>query len=669
MKRDLSRAGPEKRPSDPNGVRLPGRAARVGERVLRGLIASAARRYGGGTDIRRLLPGIVALAAVLWLVGSGGGYFAVDWGVPALALLAIVLVVVVADARLSLSRAEIVGLTGLFALLAWSVASALWSTGVDEPLVEAERTGLYLAAVAACLLAGGRPSAPSLAAGLLIAVTVVGVWSLGPLLAHGDGLSADVGAGRLAGPLGYWNGLGLVATIGCLLALGFASHGRRLIGRAAASATLAVLVPTLYFTFSRGSWIALGAGLIVAVAVEPKRTKIVRALLQLVPVAALALVLAMHAPALGRAGGSSDRAAHAGHVLGFELLAVAALAAALAAGISRLPPPRPASARLRSWSRLLAALLAVLALVAFTAFGKPVRRIDHALASFRAEPAAGSTDLRSRLLSASGNGRSAYWGVAWREVRTRPLLGGGAGSYAQQWLRWRPVSAPAADAHNLYLETLAELGPVGLAALLMTLLAPFALLRRARRDPLVAACAGAYVAFLVHAALDWDWELTAVGLVGLLCGVPLLLAGRATLRPKRGLGRGAAFAVAGLAVVLGAAVFVMQVGNSALAGSESAASRDDNSAAANDARKALSWAPWSARAHRDLGEALLAEGDVGGAAAAFRGGIAQDAGDWQLWYDLALATRGKARATALTHAALLNPLSPDLAQVAAASGR
>ena len=57
-------------------------------------------------------------------------------------------------------------------------------------------------------------------------------------------------------------------------------------------------------------------------------------------------------------------------------------------------------------------------------------------------------------------------------VRDEPLLGTGAGSFEAHWFRERSVAFHARDAHNLYLETLAELGPVGLALLLATLALP-----------------------------------------------------------------------------------------------------------------------------------------------------------------------------------------------------
>src|SRR5205085_10550675 len=82
------------------------------------------------------------------------------------------------------------------------------------------------------------------------------------------------------------------------------------------------------------------------------------------------------------------------------------------------------------------------------------------------------------------------------------------------------------DAHSLYLETLAELGPVGLALLAVALAAPLAAAVRARRRTLVPIAAGAYVAWLVHVAYDWDWELPGVTIAALGCAAAALAAAR-----------------------------------------------------------------------------------------------------------------------------------------------
>ncbi|HET9101951.1 MAG TPA: hypothetical protein VFN55_01255, partial [Solirubrobacteraceae bacterium] len=76
----------------------------------------------------------------------------------------------------------------------------------------------------------------------------------------------------------------------------------------------------------------------------------------------------------------------------------------------------------------------------------------------------------------------------------------------------------AQDAHSLELQTLAELGVVGLA-LLAVFLAGVALAARdaLRRAPAAAAGAVAAVtAYFAHSPLDWDWQMPAVTLIAIV---------------------------------------------------------------------------------------------------------------------------------------------------------
>jgi cytochrome c-type biogenesis protein CcmH/NrfG len=44
-----------------------------------------------------------------------------------------------------------------------------------------------------------------------------------------------------------------------------------------------------------------------------------------------------------------------------------------------------------------------------------------------------------------------------------------------------------------------------------------------------------------------------------------------------------------------------------------------------------------------------------------RKALAEDPGDWNLWFDLARASEGRAQVAALSNARRLNPLSPEVA--------
>lgn len=122
--------------------------------------------------------------------------------------------------------------------------------------------------------------------------------------------------------------------------------------------------------------------------------------------------------------------------------------------------------------------------------------------------------------------RSSYWRVATSDVVRHPVLGSGAGSFDDVWYAHRPIPTNVRDAHSLYLEVLAELGPGGLVLLLGVLAPPLVASVRRRGTSITPIAAAAYTAFLVHAGLDWDWEIPATTLVGLACGVALLVSVR-----------------------------------------------------------------------------------------------------------------------------------------------
>jgi hypothetical protein len=313
-------------------------------------------------------------------------------------------------------------------------------------------------------------------------------------------------------------------------------------------------------------------------------------------------------------------------------------------------------------SRLVAgaALVAVaaVALVALAREGGPSAAADRALEGFRQEAPPASGDLNRRLLSVSGHGRADYWRVAARMVEREPMLGEGAGGFERRWIQERGAPNNARDAHNLYLETLAELGPIGLALLLVALITPLAALRRARHQALVPAAAAAYAAFLVHAAVDWDWELPVLVLPALACGAVLLAEARLSTptrltAPYRALGVSAAALAVGVAIVA-------NVGNRALAESAMALEHGDTRLAAESARRAQAWAPWSHEPWQLLGEAQLAAGKDAEARRSLAQAIRRAPEEWRLWFDLAIVSDAPQARVAITRASELNPLGDEV---------
>src|SRR4029453_4793976 len=120
---------------------------------------------------------------------------------------------------------------------------------------------------------------------------------------------------RLSEPIGYWNGLGILAAMGVLLALGFAARARSVASRALAGALPVLLLPTVYFTFGRGPWIALAVAFAAASALDPPRLHPLAASLVVGAPAAAGVLAAAQYDALRRADAPLELAARDGHRL------------------------------------------------------------------------------------------------------------------------------------------------------------------------------------------------------------------------------------------------------------------------------------------------------------------------------------------------------------------
>jgi O-antigen ligase len=272
-------------------------------------------------------------------------------------------------------------------------------------------------------------------------------------------------------------------------------------------------------------------------------------------------------------------------------------------------------------------------------------------------PAPASAEQRRTLLSVSSAGRAEYWQVAWRDFRHHSAVGSGAGTFAIAWDRDRHTVYDVLDAHSLYVEVLGELGVIGVILVVLALALPLVALRRVRTQPLVATGAGAYAAFLLHAGLDWDWEVPAVTLAGLFCGCALLVAAR---RGAIELSLGVRAAALAATALVAAFVTFTYAGNVELARATRAYEAGRYPIAVDHARRAARILRWSADPWHLRGDAELSAEQRTSAHESYRRARDLDPNDWRLWYDVGITARGEERRVALARAAALNPLAREI---------
>jgi hypothetical protein len=398
------------------------------------------------------------------------------------------------------------------------------------------------------------------------------------------GAAPDYYEGRLLSqPIGYANGMGMLAVFGLVLAFAFASHGNA-VARHLSAALLVPFAAALALTGSRGAAAAF--------------------------VAALVLLLT-------RKDGAPSLA-----------VLVLPAAAGVVATLSHVTDAASAPDVVAHDGRSVAAVIAVLALVN-TALPTAQRRSRLPLTA-----AVAIAVLGCAALPFAAYDRLPFWRAALVDYAAHPLLGSGPGSFAAAWLRYRDVADSTLDAHSLYLQTLAEIGPLGLLALLVALAVPLSGIRRTR-SRYAPAVAAAYAAFLFHAAIDWDWQLPAVTLVGVVLGATLIV----DSRPEDNRSRFPVSA-AGIATALAAvAACAMLVGNRTLVAASHAARAHEWPQARALAARAAWWQPWSAEPLLVLGQAQAATGDARAARATFIRAARLAPSDWRARYDVDLATR------------------------------
>jgi hypothetical protein len=606
----------------------------------------------------------LAFVVVFPLAVANGGYNPPLWGWASVALFAGIAIALVQMREVALSRRQATMGGTFFAFCAWTGASALWSSDVTRPVLQVEHVTVYLGAlVAVILIIRSRGAAVGLFGGCVAAITMASDYGLATRLFPNEFGLPSAGtalSNRLSVPLGYWNALGIFAVMGILLAVGLAARSQTWVGRGLAGSVVPGLGCTLYFTYSRGAMLALCLGIVVMFMLSRERLTVVMALVAAGLPAAVGVAFAARQASLASSTPALAASASEGWHVAVAVLALSVAAGGLSITLNVIDGNIQASPRLRpEYAVVLVALLALALLVGAATTG-PLKVGDHIYTSITRAPPKGA-NLNDRILSLSNDNRTGYWRGALAQYRANAVLGGGAGSFEPYWLQHRGTSPPARNANSLYLETLAELGPFGVVLLLGALALPLTA-ARSRREPATACALAAYVAFLAHAAIDWDWQVTAVGVVAILIGAGILVIVEDADAHSLALGRNTRLAGVVVALGLSGLGFVGLMGNAAIAGASDALAAGHWSVAESYARQAEHWMPWSDEPLTWLGEARLDAGNRRGARGAFKAALRGDPDNWSAWLGLARASSGTARSHALAKAIGLNPAAPEIAE-------
>jgi O-Antigen ligase len=606
----------------------------------------------------------------------------------------------------------------LLTLATLSALSVVWSVQPDGSWQDAGRLFAYSGVFAlAAAFARAAPVRWSTVLGgvLLAAVSVCGFALLTKVFPNALGSEHTYARtyARLREPYGYWNAIGLAAALG---AIGCTWLGARRAGHALLNAlaypAMGIVLVTVLLAYSRGALAALVLGLALWFCLVPLRLRGVAVLCTGALGAGVVVVWDFSQHALTTDNMPLAARVSAGHQLGVLLaamlvgLTVAGLAIGFLGGRHTLSP------RMRQRAGRVLLSLPVIAAIAFAGrlavshrglFGS----ISHTVSTLTNPNAPAPTNGPGRL-TAIGSVRARYWNEALEIFNAHPLLGVGAEGYETARLRYRTAILNVGQAHGFIVQTLADLGVIGLLvvlALFGTWLTaagrathPFnrrwsgwRWRRLADSPPAPAtdgqsARQGIYTAervglltmvclvatFGIHSFVDWTWYVPGVACAALLCAGwlagrgPLTLAGAGppprwrslTLRDVGPLRAGSAAAVLVLALL--AAWAQWQPQRSVDASNEALALIARNpTAALVAAHTAVSRDPLSAEALLTLAAVQEGAGQPAAAAITYERAVHLQPSNFKTWqalgeYDLR-SSQPQAALEALRAAVYLNP--------------
>ena len=634
---------------------------------------------------------VLLVAAAYAALGYGnGGYSSEVIAAVTVAIWWIVIIAIVTRALPGrvIPKSAIAAGACLAGLGAFTALSMVWANSPGLAFTEVVRIAGYLGLFVLVVLASGRTGVRPWLIGLAVGLVVIIVGSLAsrfdPSLFGGAdrGIFAFIpfAHGRLSYPVGYWNGLGACLAIGLVLFGWLSADAGSRLWRAAATAALPALGLAMYLTSSRGGVAAAAVG-IVAVLILSRAwvQQLGSYVLGGVGAGVLALIASREDDF------TNALTTHTAYVQGREMLLATVVCVVLVGVIRYLLDGRLGRLEIpRKVVRWGVAAIVVLGLIAF-ALSDPAERIRD-FSNANDVGGSGPSLGGQHFAAASGNGRFQFWGAALDGFASKPVWGVGGGNYQLWWNAHPHLDIATLDAHSLYLQTLAELGLVGVLLLAgfigAVLVSGWKRSRAARAssrwgDALAAALA-ILLAGLVSAGIDWTWQLPVafvpvIVVAALLTGPasapePAVVEGRAARKaalrwvPGRLVG-GGQYGL-GIATLVCAWIAIWVAGDQLIAtvqlsNSHSAADRGDFAAASQDARDAAAIQPWASAPQLQLALVEKQAGDLDASAQAATEAISNAPGDWQAWLVAAEVEAALGdREAAMADLARANELSP-----------
>lgn len=603
---------------------------------------------------------IVPAAFVVYIALKNGGYDEIPRDELGMVVWWLILIAVVVGALPAIRARSATG--ALIALLAglgvWTALSLSWTPSAERTMIEVARIATYLGCLVlgACLVRRGygRQLLYGVTAGVGVVVVLAVLSRLEPPwfpAQHAGELIPGIEIQRrLAYPLNYSSGLAAMTAMGVPLFLLLMASGRTIVGRSLGAAALPIAALALWSTGS-GLSIPLGViGIGVYMVATNDRLAAVCSL-AIAALGGLVLILASHSrAALERGLPTPDALREGDQLLVIAIvvcLAVIGLRAALELGLRRMPRTQGLVSPRRSRQLIVAGLVAVVAIVAVAgATGALSDRWQSFKSATGLDPNQGSQG--EQLTDISARGRYQFWKGAVDAWRSEPVLGIGAGTY-EFW--WAQHGDPAAaifvlNAHSLYLETLAELGPLGFLLICSFIVVALVIgVLRAWRStlgsrPELAAAVAACFVFAAAAAVDWVWQLAALTaafmfLVAVSVGgtspaadpVPASGDGERTVWRRFG----PAGLAAALSVVALIAIVIPLASSSAVQQSRQEAADGDLGAALDSADEAIAIEPYASTPRIQEATTLELMGRIDEAVPIARDAAAKDASDWRPW--------------------------------------